>query len=155
MANHASQEEGGGYYVRDGSDVCLVVGARGVRKGGEVTLNYGSRRNEDWLIHYGFLPDRNTVDAMILPSTQQKVSWDDVGTASDSLRQECSDNLDTTKTSLTEDLAALHDSKLDYRMEIALKYRVARKMLLSAVAGDKAATPATSAFFSFGAVESK
>lgn len=155
MANHASQEEGGGYYVRDGADVCLIVGERGVRKGGEVTLNYGPRRNEDWLIHYGFLPDRNTADAMILPSTQQKVSWDDVGTASDSLRQECSDYLDT-KTSLAEDLAALQDSKLDHRMALALEYRVSRKMLLSAVAGDKAATPATSAFFSFGAVvESK
>jgi hypothetical protein len=155
MANHASQEEGGGYYIRDGSDVCLVVGERGVGQGGEVTLNYGSRRNEDWLINYGFLPDRNTLNAMILPSTQQKVSWDDVRTASDSLRQECSDYLDTTKTSLAEDLAALQDSKLDYRMELALEYRVSRKMLLSAVAGDKPATPATSAFSSFDSFESK
>lgn len=155
MANHASQEEGGGYYVRDGSDVCLVVGERGVRQGGEVTLDYGQRRNEDWLIHYGFLPDRNTADAMILPSTQQRVSWDDVGTASDSLRQECSDYLDTTRTSLAEDLAALQDSKLDYRMELALEYRVSRKMLLSAVAGEKTATLATSAFFSFGELESQ
>lgn len=163
MANHASQEEGGGYYVRDGSDVCLVVGERDVQQGREVTLNYGSRRNEDWLIHYGFLPDRNTAAAtMILPSTQQKVSWDDVGTASDSLRHECSDCLDTiTKTysSLAEDLAALKDDsnhkQLDYRMRFALEYRVSRKMLLSAVAGNEVATPATSAFFSFAAVESK
>jgi hypothetical protein len=149
MANHASEAEGGGYHVRDGNDICLVVGERGARCGSEVTLNYGDRRDEDWLLHYGFLPERNTAGSIVLPGSQQRVSWDDLERADPSLRQECSKYLKQSNTSLTEDFESLQHQSLDYRMRFALDYRISRKMLLSAVAGDKAASPRTSAFSSF------
>jgi hypothetical protein len=163
MANHASRPQGGGYYQRDGSEpnsICLMVGERGVKCGGEVTLDYGSRRNEDWLLHYGFLPDRNDAESVQLPNSKRIISWDDVvhgGRVVDaSLQQECLDYLRTAETSLEQDLQELQENGTtddDFRMRLALNYRVSRKILLSAVAGDKVACPATSAFSTFAFVE--
>ena len=147
MANHASRQQGGGYYKREGSHVCLFVGERGVRSGEEITLDYGNRRNEDWLIHYGFLPDRNDVETVQLPQSKTTVTWKDVGTKDISLQRECLEFLHQAETTLEDDLAKLQSiSKSDFRLGMALNYRISRKILLSAVAGAKAASVCTSAF---------
>ena len=149
MANHASQAEGGGYYKRDGADICLMVGERGVKLGEEVTLDYGQRQNKDWIIHYGFLPSRNTIESVTLPKSGLKVTLQDARDATPSLRQECNDYLQTFTTSLEEDISMLRDSSKvldDYRMRMALEYRIARKTILSAVAGSRASSPFSSAF---------
>jgi hypothetical protein len=161
MANHASRPQGGGYYKHDDANhsICLFVGERGVRAGSEITLDYGSRRNEEWLLHYGFLPDRNAAETVQLPGeTPRVVSWEDVGTADASLQQDCLDYLEQQmETSLEEDFQRLRDGLRidDIRLDFALNYRVSRKILLSAVAGrDKVASPSTSAFSSaFGLIE--
>lgn len=158
MANHASREEGGGYYKKVGDDfIGLYAGERGIPKGGEVTLDYGRRSNEDWLLHYGFLPSRNIAETVQL-GNNRIISWDDVGTASESLKQDCRQLLDAFETTLLEDQQLLLDfsekgpAAEDFRYTIALQYRIARKILLSAVAGQK--TASTSSFTSaFGLVE--
>ena len=148
MANHASRNQGGGYFKKLESSVCLMAGDRGVRNGEEVTLDYGDRRNEEWLIHYGFLPDRNAAETITLPQSKPVVSWDDVGTLNVELRQQCLEYLNESKSSLEEDLGLLHSPIDDFRMVTAIKYRVDRKILLSAIAGEKAANR-LSAFSSF------
>jgi hypothetical protein len=130
-----------------------MAGERGVRAGGEVTLDYGTRRNEDWLIHYGFLPDRNTAETIQLPKSKRTVSWDDVGIPDIALQRECLEYLRQSETSLEEDIGMLQGPFDDFRLEFAINYRVSRKILLSAVAGEKAASPSTSAFSTFAFVE--
>ena len=150
MANHASRQQGGGFYKLDGSNVCLVAGERGIRKGNEVTLDYGTRTNEDWLIHYGFLPDRNLAETILLPSSKRIVSWDDVGKADISVERECLTLLQESDTTLEEDLGLLQsNADDDFRLSLAINYRLSRKILLSAIAGQKAASASTSAFSSF------
>ena len=149
MANHASQAEGGGYYKLDGANICLVAGDRGVKLGEEVTLDYGHRQNKDWILHYGFLPSRNTIERVTLPESGQKVTLQDGRDADDCLRQECNEYLQTLETTLEDDILTLRDSKtLDDRLRMALEYRIARKTILSAVAGSRASTPFSSAFAS-------
>eukprot|EP00546_Thalassionema_frauenfeldii_P014924 CAMPEP_0178911278 /NCGR_PEP_ID=MMETSP0786-20121207/9603_1 /TAXON_ID=186022 /ORGANISM="Thalassionema frauenfeldii, Strain CCMP 1798" /LENGTH=402 /DNA_ID=CAMNT_0020583701 /DNA_START=30 /DNA_END=1238 /DNA_ORIENTATION=- len=154
MANHASREEGGGYYKKGNDDfIGLYAGERGISKGGEVTLDYGRRSNEDWLLHYGFLPNRNLVETVEL-GKNRIISWDDVGTANEALKQDCRILLDAFETTLQEDQLLLRDfhekvpASEDFRYTLALQYRIARKILLSAVAGQKTASTAsfTSAF---------
>jgi len=150
MANHASRPEGGGYYKRNKDDktISLIVGERGIPQGEEVTLDYGNRNNEDWLIHYGFLPYRNDDETIKLPSSERLVSWKDVRTGDQILKQECLEYLQEEKTNLEDDLKELRDDQSirDYRYTMALQYRVSRKILLSAVAGSQALSPTTSSF---------
>eukprot|EP00548_Thalassiothrix_antarctica_P014517 CAMPEP_0194172844 /NCGR_PEP_ID=MMETSP0154-20130528/7250_1 /TAXON_ID=1049557 /ORGANISM="Thalassiothrix antarctica, Strain L6-D1" /LENGTH=321 /DNA_ID=CAMNT_0038885649 /DNA_START=44 /DNA_END=1006 /DNA_ORIENTATION=+ len=90
MANHASEAEGGGYYqvnrkstnnnhqgdIDSIDNISLIVGERGVSMGEEITLNYGYRSNEDWILHYGFLPHRNEDQESIeLSSSGRIVTW--------------------------------------------------------------------------------
>jgi hypothetical protein len=137
-----------------------MVGERGVKCGGEITLDYGSGRNEDWLLHGGFLPDRNDSETVQLPNSKRIILCDDVvhgGRLIDaSLQQECLECLLTFETSLEEDWQELQENGTvgdDFRMRLSLNYRVSRKILISAVAGDKVTSPATSAFSTFPFVE--
>ena len=135
----------------DGDSICLLAGDRGVRRGEEVTLDYGSRRNEDWMLHYGFVPDRNTEGERIrLSGSARTVSWDDVGTDDAYLREECQLLYREIPTSIEEDLLLLRDESIvsDFRRQQAINHRLSRKMLLSAIIGEKAASPKAS-FFSF------
>eukprot|EP00522_Entomoneis_paludosa_P015154 CAMPEP_0172459520 /NCGR_PEP_ID=MMETSP1065-20121228/32986_1 /TAXON_ID=265537 /ORGANISM="Amphiprora paludosa, Strain CCMP125" /LENGTH=395 /DNA_ID=CAMNT_0013214231 /DNA_START=45 /DNA_END=1232 /DNA_ORIENTATION=+ len=152
MANHASEQEGGGFYkkmksVGDEEDcICLYVGYRGVREGQEVTLDYGTRSNEDWLIHYGFQPDRNMAETVQLHSTHKMkaASWDDVRTSDIDLQQLCARQLQSYSTTLQEDVDRIRqcgstigedvDSDVDYRLIMAMNYRVSQKRLLAAIA---------------------
>ena len=115
MANHASQEENGGYYKRDGCDICLMVGERGVKIGEEITLDYGQRQNKDWIIHYGFIPTRNNIEYVTLPKSGKRVTLQDARSydaATPSIQQECNDYLQTFKTTLEEDILMLRESQV-------------------------------------------
>eukprot|EP00547_Thalassionema_nitzschioides_P018166 CAMPEP_0194240586 /NCGR_PEP_ID=MMETSP0158-20130606/6715_1 /TAXON_ID=33649 /ORGANISM="Thalassionema nitzschioides, Strain L26-B" /LENGTH=130 /DNA_ID=CAMNT_0038975313 /DNA_START=97 /DNA_END=485 /DNA_ORIENTATION=- len=126
MANHACQKQGGGYYklgkdVQDDdqqySYIGLYAGERGLKQGQEVTLDYGCRSNEDWILHYGFLPDRNTDgEQIVLPNHKATITWDDVVPTNNrrrlsmnenDLRQECLDLLHNHPTSLDDDFQLL------------------------------------------------
>jgi len=151
MANHASQPEGGGYFqIQSGENsICLHVGERGVRQGKEITLDYGSRINEEWLLHYGFLPTRNSLERVTLPETQRVVTWDDVRTQDTSLREACQKYLQQASTTLEEDLRQLHiadTNGVDFRLQTAVQYRINHKILLSAIAGQSQQS-STSFFF--------
>jgi hypothetical protein len=110
----------------------------------EVTLDYGSRSNEDWLLYYGFLPRRNAVESITLPDSKRVATWNDVRTSDVSLQRKCRAFLEGAVTSLEEDLELLHrDDSNDFRLETAVQYRINRKSLLSAVG-----RPQMSALFS-------
>ncbi len=157
MANYASRDQGGGYYKlvkgeNDKDDVIeLKIGDRGVKAGGEVFLDYGDRKNEEWLIHYGFLPDRNTAESIVLPVSKRTITWDDVNGHDESLKEECQTLLDHSSSTLSDDIEALNrleteEENYDVVLVLALKYRIARKTLLSAVAGAKTSSAFSSAF---------
>ena len=156
MANYASRDQGGGYYTlvkgpQGNEEIELKIGDRGVKAGGEVLLDYGDRKNEEWLMHYGFLPDRNSAESLVLPDSQRTITWDDVNGNDESLKEECSVVLDRSCTTLREDIEILNKLEMDednndVTMELAVKYRIARKTLLSAVAGAKTSSAFSSAF---------
>lgn len=150
LANHASRDQGGGYYAHDDStgNICLVTGARPIHQGDEIRLDYGARPNVHFLLYYGFVPDRNPADSTLLPHSRRKVSWTDVGHVDPSLRKECQALLAGAPTTLAADIAMLNqrDGCFDPRMRLAVQYRLARKTLLSAAAGAQAAQAGTSAF---------
>ena len=174
MANHACRKEGGGYYqlTSDGTAINLYVGERRLKKGDEMTLDYGIRTNEEWMLHYGFLPSRNTEGEQIVLLNKSKrivVTWDDVGSRSKRhndddettllLRQECYDllhNKEIHPTTLEEDiqLRRQQQQQQDYRLQMAINYRISRKILLSAIASGgggvtKTDSSSRSAFSSF------
>jgi hypothetical protein len=75
MANHADSQSGGGarFRVDDAGCICLVV-TRDTPAGCEVLLDYGGRSNEEWLLHYGFIPGgTNEHDSVALPAQQCRV----------------------------------------------------------------------------------
>ena len=157
MANYASRDQGGGYYAltrsskEDEEMIELRIGDRGVKAGGEIFLDYGDRTNNDWLLYYGFLPDRNSAESVILPNSQRIITWDEAGSEDKGLKDECQACLDCSSTTLQEDYEALGILEKDIRnndttLILALKYRIARKTLLSAVAGAKASSAFSSAF---------
>uniref|UniRef100_A0A7S4DSI2 SET domain-containing protein n=1 Tax=Lotharella globosa TaxID=91324 RepID=A0A7S4DSI2_9EUKA len=67
VANHAPSEAGGGFFEVTSDSVSLVVGSRGANKGEEVYLDYGERPVEDFLLHYGFVPERCPSDSISVP----------------------------------------------------------------------------------------
>ncbi|KAG7367317.1 SET methyltransferase domain containing protein [Nitzschia inconspicua] len=157
MANHASQDQGGGYYQLENSPslqdvtIALKAGNRGVQAGNEVFLDYGDRRNEEWLMYYGFLPDRNTAECVTLPESQQRITWSNVHMLDELYRGECRVLLNKGDTTLTDDIRSLkHIEALEERdahFELALKYRISRKSLLSAAGGTKSSSALFSSFF--------
>jgi hypothetical protein len=158
MANYASRDQGGGYYTlakgplgEDEEVIELKIGDRGVKAGDEVFLDYGDRTNEEWLIYYGFLPDRNSAEAVVLSASGRTITWDDVNGNDETLKEECRDLLDLSPTTLGQDINTLNtleedEENNDVTMVLALKYRIARKTLLSAVAGAKTSSAFSSAF---------
>ena len=160
MANHASRDEGGGFYkIIDAKgplgtrkkEIALKVGDRGINVGDEVLLDYGDRNNDEWLLYYGFLPNRNSAESLILPDSQRTITWDDVNGEDESLKDECKVVLSLSSTTLQEDIDTLNKLRRnkkhnDDQMELALNYRTARKTLLSAVAGVKTSSGFSSAF---------
>lgn len=150
MANHASADEGGGYYAYDDSrdEICLVTGNRKVCRGEEVLLDYGDRANADWIIHYGFLPNRNTADKVLLPDTRRTISWQDLPLtyADPSVREECQAFLAKAPTTVPHDLELLRRHRGDERFTLAVRYRIQRKILVAAAAGVQASRADTSAF---------
>ncbi|CAD7696604.1 unnamed protein product [Ostreobium quekettii] len=59
------------------SDWELVVSAiRNIDKGEEVLLSYGERSNDDFFLHYGFVPPHNPHDEVVLfGDLEEAVSW--------------------------------------------------------------------------------
>jgi hypothetical protein len=162
MANYASRDQGGGCYTLakevpkgddDNEDIIeLKIGDRGVKAGDEICLDYGDRTNEEWLLYYGFLPDRNSAETLVLPVSRRTITWDDVNGGDENLKEECRVALDRSSTTLRHDIKTLNrlemddENNEDVTMLLALKYRIARKTLLSAVAGAKTSSAFSSAF---------
>lgn len=166
-ANHAPSEAGGGSFKLDldNDEICLMAGHRGVKQGRPVTLDYGARRLEDYLLHYGFVPDRCPGDAIrvSLPSGGDEggegrdavvatVRWEDCaydGHADASVREACARVLESFDTSLGEDvgrLAAGGGPGDDEAARAALEYRIAKKSLLERATGVRLSEAAFSAW---------
>jgi len=159
MANYASRDQGGGYYSlakerkgdKEIETIELKIGDRGVKAGGEVFLDYGDRTNDEWLLFYGFLPDRNNAEGLVLPNGRT-ITWDDASSEEDEgLKEECGAALDRSSTTLRDDMETLNDleineENIDVTMILALKYRIARKTLLSVGAGAKTSSAFSSVF---------
>lgn len=149
MANHAPSIGGQLEFDRATGDVSLVT-TIDLRKGDEILLDYGARPNDEFLLQYGFVPDHNPNDD--IPVTLQcggsiRVSWDDARTADVSVREACERALEAMPTSLAEDAATLASTAArGSPRATALRYRIAKKSLLSAVAGLPASSATTSAF---------
>ncbi|GMH33156.1 hypothetical protein BSKO_00990 [Bryopsis sp. KO-2023] len=57
------------------TDLC-VYACRDIQKGEEILLSYGERNNDDFLLHYGFVPPRNPRDDVILfPGLEEAIEW--------------------------------------------------------------------------------
>lgn len=130
----ASTDQGGGYYTltegQHGSDneemIELKIGDREVKAGGEVFLDYGDRNNEDWMMYYGFLPDRNSAESVVLPVSRCTITWDCVDSGDEDIENEGRILLDRSSTTLRYDIEALNDFEMDkininVTMALALK----------------------------------
>ena len=73
IANH---HENGCSYKCEGDGVALYT-SRALAEGDEVCLDYGSRSNGDWLLHYGFLPSTNEDDVQSLGGPYA-IGWGDL-----------------------------------------------------------------------------
>lgn len=60
-----------------GGEFLMIVSAvRDIVRGEEVTLSYGERSNDDFFVHYGFVPPRNPHDTVQLhDSLKSAVAW--------------------------------------------------------------------------------
>jgi len=156
-ANHAPSEAGGGSFVVDSDSISLLVGNRGAKAGQAVTLDYGGRRSEDYLLHYGFVPDRCPSDSIIVPlggeneeeNDEFKLRWNDCtsfgGHSDVTVRSACSALLGSYETSLGEDVELLRNvgsiaksAQNEDALRSVLNYRIAKKSLLSQAAGVRA-----------------
>ena len=164
IANHVPLEAGGGEFKVDHEAVYLFAGIGGIDAGQPVTLDYGPRTVEDFLLHYGFVPDRCWSDSVNVDvdvdqhqhqcnttgssstrsssSSSRTLRWMDCsyhGHADQGMKDTCAGLLlHGYPTSMSEDLdLLLHDSKKDVTgaFSLALKYRFAKKSLLAAGAG--------------------
>jgi hypothetical protein len=124
-----------------------VVGERGVNADEAVTLDYGGRTVEDYLLHYGFVPQRCPSDSIEVPifgDGVKVVSWDDCrtysGHADAKVRLACSDLLASFPTTLEEDVALMRETSYNdagggEALMTALEYRFAKKSLLAQASG--------------------
>lgn len=144
MANHAPEEGGGGHFsVDERGNVALIVGRRGVNKGEPVTMDYGARTVEDFLLHYGFVPDRCSSDTVLVDCGDGPLhlSWKDCegyrGHNDDVVREFCWKQLQTFPTSVQDDLSFMKTMPNDVSeaLRSALSYRISKKSLLSGLAG--------------------
>ncbi|KAJ1459617.1 hypothetical protein M885DRAFT_510768 [Pelagophyceae sp. CCMP2097] len=149
MANHASEAEGGGFYECDGDHVNLRVGARGAKAGEEVTLSYGDRESDHFLLHHGFVPAApNRRDSATLDGGGE-ISWGMLAAIDAAAIDAARRTLDAMPTTYGEDLrllAADVGRTMAPRARLALEYRVNKKMLLAAAAGADPTAAAASPF---------
>lgn len=155
IANHAPSETGGGHFqVVENDAVYLIAGSRGVNAGEPVLMDYGGRSVDDFLMHYGFVPDRCLSDCVLVPieAGHRTLSWNDCqgynGHPEAGVRQACEDLLMTFPTTLEEDVALLNELPLDTSEATrnALQYRYAKKSLLASVVGMQSSSARRSAF---------
>jgi len=149
MANHAHGIGGQLSFDAQTGDVSLLAG-RDLAEGDEVLLDYGEGRcNSEFLLQYGFVPSHNPHDettVQLADGSSRTVTWDDAHTAAPEVRAACESTLEQMPTSLTADAAELASGNARGAYAAALSYRVAKKALLSAVAGHSASSAATSVF---------
>mmetsp|Transcript_59533 Transcript_59533/g.176558 ORF Transcript_59533/g.176558 Transcript_59533/m.176558 type:complete len:370 (-) Transcript_59533:460-1569(-) len=141
-ANHAPSEAGGGYFRLEEGAISLVVGRKGADVGEPVTLDYGSRPVDDFLMHYGFVPDRCMSDSVmvtLLDGSSTCLSWADChsyrGHSDAEVREACAKELESFSSTLDEDkqlIVAAHSRGDEF---MGVQYRIAKKSLLSALAG--------------------
>ena len=130
MANHKARDEGGGTFRCRGEGIVLEAGDRGAAAGDELFLDYGARPNEDWLLHYGFLPAFNRDDAVSVPGGGS-FSWRDLPLARDDAR------VAGAAAALAAGFpggrpADVDDGEADADLALAAAYRLARYELLMA-----------------------
>jgi len=133
MANHSPEEIGGGHFAFVDDEVLLRAGYRGVEKGKEVTMDYGARPLQDFLLHYGFVPDRCPSDCIHIQvnGIEETVSWRSA-VHRIKLQQAATHKLDLFPTTIQEDAHAIPKSE---NHRLALQYRTAKKALLSQISG--------------------
>ncbi|CAJ1941121.1 unnamed protein product [Cylindrotheca closterium] len=153
LANHATREQGGGQFrvLKDGT-VQLLVGERTIQPGQAVTLDYGARNVDDFLLHYGFVPDRCYSDSVSLliqrkeddgdsSSSTEIFSWNDCqgfrGHPDSSVRSAARTLLESFPTSLEDDVQRLNQGQNhDYPVDRSIvSYRYAKKSMLASLAG--------------------
>ena len=149
MAQH--DPHGGQFALRDGKIVLLA--GRACEEGEECFLDYGERTSDEFALQYGFVPARNAHDGITVPlaasDSVEHVSWSCAGNAPRDVRDACAAMLAAMPSTLADDLRSLEDADAAPRgpeRTIALSYRIAKKQLLMAVAGQPAASAETSAF---------
>jgi len=144
MANHAPEEAGGGHFsIDETGNVALIVGRRGVDKGQSVTLDYGGRTVEDFLLHYGFVPTRCVSDSLTIDVDGKPLhlSWGDCegyrGHNDARIREICIEMLRSFPTSLKDDASFVNDmpTGVSDALQAAFSYRIAKKSLLSCLSG--------------------
>ena len=99
-----------------------------VAEGEEVCLDYGSRPNSEWLLHYGFLPETNGDDVQGLGGPYS-IGWGELPLLENDDRvaeaRECLD-------AVQGDVGMLDDPRRD----VINEYRSQRRRLLQAACGD-------------------
>ena len=148
MANHAHGVGGQLSFDAATGDVMLLAGTN-LAVGDEVLLDYGARCSSEFLLQYGFVPDHNPSDeaaVQLADGSRRVVRWSDARAPEPEVRAACERLLDEMPTSLSEDAQELAGGRAQGAHAMALSYRVAKKALLSAVAGHATTSAATSAF---------
>ena len=123
MANHGPD---GCAYVCEEDSVALYTSVA-LAEGDEVCLNYGSRPNGEWLLHYGFLPSINEDDVQGLGGPYS-IGWGDLPLLDADLIGEARECLDAVQG----DVGLLDD----LRRDVINEYRSQRRRLLQAACGD-------------------
>ena len=124
IANH---HENGCSYKCEGDSIVMYT-SRALAEGDEVCLDYGSRSNGDWLLHYGFLPSVNRDDVQSLGGPYA-IGWGDLPLLeNDDLIGEAREALEHVQG----DVGMLEDPRRDMINE----YRAQRRRLLRAACGD-------------------
>jgi len=122
MANHHAT---GCSYVCEEDGVALYT-SRALAEGDEVCLDYGSRSNGDWLLHYGFLPSINGDDVQSLGGPYS-IGWGDLPLLDADRIVEVRESLEAVQG----DVGMLDDPRRDLINE----YRSQRRRLLKAACG--------------------
>ena len=124
MANHSPD---GCSYKCEGDGVALYT-TEALAEGDEICLDYGSRPNSEWLLHYGFLPETNGDDVQSLGGPYS-VSWGDLPLLENDARvaeaRECLE-------AVQGDVGMLDDPRRD----VINEYRSQRRRLLREACGD-------------------
>ena len=123
MANHRPD---GCSYKCEGDSVALYTSGA-LAEGDEICLDYGSRPNSEWLLHYGFLPETNGDDVQGLGGPYS-IGWSDLPLLDADLIVEALECLEAVQG----DVGMLDDPRRD----VINDYRSQRRRLLKAACGD-------------------